>query len=123
MKSYPSTHKPRTVAGVLVSGLQSLWGGLGHAQTSQPEEAIHGIRASMQSCLMKYGAADTSLVYLRVTYAAELQDLWYLRGDVLAYVASSASESLARKELSWISDQFKGALPKGYLTRSSPLSS
>jgi len=60
-------------------------------------------------------------VQSRLIHAVDLQDLWYLRGDVMAAIASVSGESVARRKLSHISDMFKGHLPKGLSSRPSPL--
>ncbi len=75
----------------------------------------------MLDCLAHYGKDATSLVHLRVSYAKDIQDLWYLRGDVMAVIASADGEVVAKDKLSEISVRFKGLLPKGLVTRPSPL--
>jgi hypothetical protein len=60
---------------------------------------------------------------MRITEAIDLQDLWYLRGDVMAALAEIEGEASARRKLNQVSNMFKGLLPKGLSSRPSPLSS
>ena len=85
------------------------------------QSAVADIRESMLDCLTHYGKDATSLVHLRISYAKDIQDLWYLRGDVMAVIASADGEVVAKDKLSEISVRFKGLLPKGLVTRPSPL--
>lgn len=80
------------------------------------------IRESMLNCIDTYGGEGVQQLKKRLAYAKELQDLWYLRGDVLAHIAGVAGETKARQETAVLSNLFTGLLPKGMATRPSPLS-
>lgn len=67
------------------------------------------------------GASKFPVVQLRVSYANDIQDLWYLRGDLMAILANLYGEALARVQLTQISEMFKGLLPSGLSSRPSPL--
>jgi len=54
------------------------------------------IRRAMLNMVKESGGDKTKEVLRRVTYARGFQDLWYLRGDVLAAVASTSGELLLR---------------------------
>jgi hypothetical protein len=60
-------------------------------------------------------------VELKVVRANDLQELWYLRGDLMAAIAAVHGEAIARRNLIQISDMFKGFLPKALTSRPSPL--
>jgi len=75
----------------------------------------------MLDCLVQYGVDAKSSVHMRVSYASDIEDLWYLRGDVMAVIASNDGEVVAKKKLAQISDRFNGWLPKGLTSRTSPL--
>ncbi len=85
------------------------------------QDALEQIRAEMLASLGQVAAKTFPVVELRVTHANELQDLWYLRGDLMAAIAAIDGELVAREKLTQISDMFKGYLPKGLSTRPSPL--
>lgn len=121
VKHTESHKRLRWTAGFLISGMQSLFGNRPAHDPSRLRKAVHEIRESMLDCLTKYGKDTTSLVHMRVSYANDIQDLWYLRGDVMAVIAANDGEAVAKAKLSAISARFNGLLPKGLVTRSSPL--
>ncbi|WP_296466142.1 hypothetical protein [Rhodoferax sp.] len=82
---------------------------------------LNDIRHAMLDILGDNGAQTYPIVQLRVTYAEDVQDLWYLRGDVMAAVAALNGEVSARQQLADISAMFKGLLPSGLSARPSPL--
>lgn len=115
------TPKARWTAGFLISGVQSLFGSRSASEPSRLQVAIRDIRQSMLDCLAQYGVDAKSSVHMRVSYASDIEDLWYLRGDVMAVIASNDGEVVAKKKLAQISDRFNGWLPKGLTSRTSPL--
>jgi len=85
------------------------------------QSALEDIREAMLNGLEVEGAATASKLELKVTYASDLNDLWYLRGDVMAAIAAVDGEAIARRKLDQISSMFKGLLPKSLTARSSSL--
>ena len=67
------------------------------------------------------GASGYPLVRLRLSYANEIQDLWYLREDLMSVIAAIEGESVARSKLTQISQMFRGLMPRGMSTRPSRL--
>jgi hypothetical protein len=57
----------------------------------------------------------------RIRYASEVMALWYLRGDLMALLASRHGEVRARQNLKEITGMFADMLPKGLRSRPSPL--
>lgn len=105
----------------LVPGVQSFFNGQIEAHESRVHSALEDIREAMLEGLSAPGAASASKLELKVTYATDLNDLWYLRGDVMAAIAAVDGEAVARHKLDRISAMFKGLLPKSLTTRSSSL--
>lgn len=105
----------------LVTGLQRLFPGRDKANSSRAETALEDIREAMLDGLGVSSAVAATKLELRVTYAEDLQDLWYLRGDIMAAIAAVDGEALAREKLNEISDMFKGLLPRALTSRPSPL--
>ncbi|MCY7371561.1 MAG: hypothetical protein LH479_12070 [Polaromonas sp.] len=58
-----------------------------------------------------------------VTYAPEVQDLWYARGEVMAELAAMHGEVPARKKIAHITGMFRGLLPDALNSRPSSLTS
>ena len=85
------------------------------------QSALENIREAMLNGLNVAGAVTASKLELKVTYATDLNDLWYLRGDVMAAIAAVDGEVEARRKLDQISAMFKGLLPKSLTTRNSSL--
>ncbi|MDB5872178.1 MAG: hypothetical protein JWQ07_1620 [Ramlibacter sp.] len=91
--------------------------------TELPEVTIDDIREAMLALLMRVGADRFPHVARRIRYATDVQALWFLRGDLMAVLASSHGEAVAREELAEVSDMFENSLPQGLRSRPSPLSS
>lgn len=90
-------------------------------KTHQSQSALNGIRQAMLEVLGESSAIATLAVLIRVMNAADLQELWYLRGDVMSALAAFDGEAAAMRKLLQISDMFNGFLPPGFTTRPSPL--
>ncbi len=69
------------------------------------------IRQLMLCEIGEYGEKYYPGVARRVRYAADAQGLWYARSDVMAILASTHGETIARERLATISGKFKGLLP------------
>lgn len=101
--------------------MNSLLKGSGTAQSRRDAPTLNDIRHAMLDILGERGAQAYPVVHLRVTYADDVQDLWYLRGDVMAALAALDGEATARQQLADINTLFKGLLPSGLSARDSPL--
>lgn len=103
--------------------IQSIYGLLGGASQSTQalDHALAEIQESMLAALGQAGISRHVSITRRIRYARDLQALWYLRGDLMAALASLHGEMHAREKIAAISNQFQGLLPRGLTTRSSPL--
>lgn len=103
--------------------IQSIYGLLGGPQrsTKDLDDAIADIQTAMLGALSESGTKKFPAVSRRIQYAADLQALWYLRGDLMGALAALHGECQAREVILDISDQFQGLLPSGMSTRPSPL--
>ncbi len=92
----------------------SLMALLGHAErTPQALDArMEIIRKLMLRELGDYGERKFPAVTRRVRYAPDVQGLWYARSDVMAILASTHGETVARQKMASISSLFVGLLPK-----------
>jgi hypothetical protein len=109
------------IPSALVTGMQNLFNGFDNGQVSRAEMALEDIREAMLDGLGVTGAVAASRLELRVTHANDLQDLWYLRGDIMAAIASVHGEVMARQKLNQISSMFRGLLPRSLTSRPSSL--
>jgi hypothetical protein len=101
-----------------------LFGLLGHAvppSESRLEESIEDIRETMLGMLGDDGPRQFPHVTRRLRYAGDVQGLWYLRGDLMAVLATLHGEIEARRRIDSITLMFDGLLPGSLASRPSPL--
>ena len=70
------------------------------------------IRELMLHALGEYGEKKFPAIARRVRYAPDVQGLWYARSDVMAILANTYGETVAREKIAHISQRFNGLLPK-----------
>ena len=87
----------------------------------ESDEAFEDIRRAMLDELAICAYRVNPILQMRVTDASDVQDLWYLRGDLMAAIAANEGEVAAKRKVSHISNMFRGLLPKGLSSRPSPL--
>lgn len=102
----------------------SIYGLLGHPPA--PSESIlengtEDIREAMLALLGDGGARKFPQLTRRIRYANDIQALWYLRGDLMATLATLHGEIEARRRVGAITDMFSGLLPGSLNSRPSPL--
>ena len=85
------------------------------------EYSVEGIRESMLALVGDN--ADNSLLQVtrRIRYAVDVQALWYLRGEVMAVLASRHGEAVALERVEELTKMFHDFLPRGLQSRPSPL--
>lgn len=88
---------------------------------TDPTEGLDYIRKQLKDILQSTDHGKASSVYVKVSSASDVQQLWYLRADVMDAVAKTRGESAAKSELNALNDSFRALLPKGLATRPSPL--
>ena len=81
-------------------------------------EDIRGAMLSMASA----DSDDRALAVIRrIRYAADLEALWYIRGELMGLLARCHGEAVAWEMLEDLSVLFSDLLPPGLRSRSSPL--
>ncbi|MCM2252406.1 MAG: hypothetical protein NDJ19_08620 [Ramlibacter sp.] len=107
----------------IVSTISALFSsGLGSASPeSQAEVGIEEIRAAMLALIGNVDDRKFMHVVRRIRYATDVLSLWYLRGDLMAALASRYGEAEARESLKPITAMFTNMLPQGLKSRVSPL--
>jgi hypothetical protein len=103
---------------------ESIFGLLGSALTpsdSTLHDGTEDIREAMLETLGEAGSKQFPNVIRKIRYADDIQALWYLRGDLMASLAAIHGEAGARQRIASITDQFRGLLPRGQMSRPSPL--
>ena len=84
-------------------------------KTPQNICSIQTIRVAMLEELGQDGAEKFPLTHLRISYAEDVQDLWYLRGDVMTAISTFDGELIASKKIKQINQMFNGLLPHAFL--------
>ena len=108
----------------LKPNLRSIYGLLGNVpapSASVLEDGTEDVRELMLEALGDSGSRHFPQITRRIRYAADIQALWYLRGDLMAVLASMHGEKAARQKIASITAQFQGLLPGGLTSRPSPL--
>ena len=70
------------------------------------------IREMMLQELGDYVEKKFPAIARRVRFSSDVQGLWYARSDVMAILANTHGESVAREKIAKISKRFNGLLPK-----------
>jgi hypothetical protein len=90
-------------------------------ESALEDVGIEDIRTSMLALIGEIEEQKFLHVGRRIRYASEVMALWYLRGDLMALLASRHGEVRARENLKAITGMFADMLPKGLRSRPSPL--
>ena len=85
------------------------------------EERIDDIRQFMLRELGESAKKNNPRLVRTVTFAPEVQDLWYARGDLMAAFSDLYGETLARQKIAQVTRLFKGLLPVALNSRPSTL--
>ena len=104
----------------LTGGGTALFGAPPAAPASR-EVTIGEIRAGMLACIKSVDTDRFPHVAHRIRYAADVEALWFLRGDLMALLASSHGEEAAMRRMVAISAMFDSLLPEGLRSRQSSL--
>jgi hypothetical protein len=89
-----------------------------------PEEhaaAVENIRRKMLAMAVMGNADRAEALARRIRYAANVESLWYARGELMQLLAREHGEVLAREKVDALSELFRGVLPHGLRSRPSPL--
>ncbi|WP_227753761.1 MULTISPECIES: hypothetical protein [Ramlibacter] len=107
----------------LRNSIYGLLGGGSEPSDSVLENGTEDVREAMLSCLGPEAPRRFPHLTRRIRYAADVHALWYLRGDLMAALASLQGETAARETLAPITARFRGLLPGAMTSRPSPLES
>ena len=114
MRSLPSSFIPQ-----LRTSCMALLG-VGESASAAALNRTEDIRELMLDELGEQGEKKFPAVVRRVRYAPDVHGLWYARSDVMAILANTYGETIARDKMSRISSKFKGLLPESLTRRGGP---
>jgi hypothetical protein len=105
----------------LRSSIYGLLGSVAAPSESTLENGTEDIRDSMLTILGGTGPKDFPQITRRIRYADDIQALWYLRGELMAALATMHGEVVAREKIAAVTKMFHGLLPGSLNSRPSPL--
>ena len=102
------------------SGMHSLLGKSSPAAAVDRDAHIEAIRNAMLLCLEPFtDHSDRHFVQVqnRIRFCTNAEDLWYLRGDVMALLSATRGELAARQSVDGLAPLFEGLLPRSLTDR------
>lgn len=106
----------------LRSSLQALFSVSTSARQRADDPAtMNRVRGAMLALADRGPGQRSAVLARRIRDAADLQALWFLRADVMQWLARSQGEAAARVNLDEVSSLFADHLPRGLRARPSPL--
>jgi hypothetical protein len=85
----------------------SFWAILGQNVDSTPEVVVERARHAMLSALDELRDPGVRALDDKISYARDINALWYLRSDLMNAVASEQGEAAARNTLQGITNIFR----------------
>ncbi len=84
---------------------------------------LEDIRQTMMELANQDPSERAAKLVRRIRYAADVEALWFLRGEMMALLSRNLGEAGALSEIERLSAMFTDLLPSGLRSRPSPLSS
>ena len=103
----------------LRNGVHSLLGKSGGGIGMDRDGRLENLRDAMLDCIdarHATGMTPFAQMFTRIRHSNSAEDLWYLRGDLMALLSSLHGEAQAREKVDVLTPLFEGLLPPG-LTR------
>lgn len=96
---------------------ESFWAMLGRETSDTPDEVIEAIRVAMLDALDSHCDGNHCALDMKISFATDVSELWYLRPDLMNTISASQSESVARRALVNVTALFKGHHPSATPSR------
>ena len=100
----------------LRNGMHSLLGKSGASIAVDRDARLESLRDAMLECIdarHATGMTPFAQMFTRIRHSNSAEDLWYLRGDLMALLSSIHGEALAREKVDALTPLFEGLLPPG----------
>ena len=106
----PSRVRPR-VPNTRVVGMgirSSIWAVLGRSEPSDSADvALERVRKAMLLVVEEYGGDDHIRLDMKINFAREIAELWFLRPELMHLVAATQGEQVAQECMAEITALFK----------------
>jgi hypothetical protein len=96
---------------------ESFWAMLGRETSDTPDAVIEAIRAAMLNALDEHCSVDHYTLDMKISFARDVSELWYLRPDLMNSISASQGERIARQALVDVTALFKGHHPSATPSR------
>jgi hypothetical protein len=86
----------------------SFWAALGRdEETDSHDAALERVRKAMLAVVEEYGGDDHYRLDMKISFARDIAELWYLRPDLMQVVAQAQGEEVAQECVAKITALFK----------------
>ena len=86
----------------------SIWAALGLSEPSDSaDEALERVRKAMLLVVEEYGGEDHIRLDMKINFARQVAELWYLRPELMQVVAAAQGEQVALECMAEITALFK----------------
>lgn len=102
-------------------GTCALFGAIPPAPAGTSPASLDNVRELMLACIADADTDRHPSLARRIRCAADVESLWFLRGDLMALLAGRWGEAAALATLDDISNSFENLLPAGLRSRPSLL--
>jgi hypothetical protein len=86
---------------------ESFWAALGRDVSDSPDAALERVRKAMLLVVDEYGGENHYRLDMKINFARDVAELWYLRPELMQVVAASQGEEIARDCMVKITALFK----------------
>lgn len=88
---------------------------------AEQEDIVEEIRNRMVAMAQVDPSETGRALVRRIRYAADVHGLWFIRSELMALLAHTHGEAVARERLERLGELFARLLPEGLRSRPSPL--
>jgi hypothetical protein len=85
----------------------SFWAMLGRDTSDSPDVALERVRKAMLLVVEEYGGEDHYRLDMKINFAREIAELWYLRPELMQVIAAAQGEQIAQECMVGITGLFK----------------
>jgi hypothetical protein len=95
----------------------SFWTMLGRNVSEPPDAVVERVRQAMLFAVDTHCLASGYAMENKISYAPDINSLWYLRSDLMHAIASDQGEAIAAECVAAITTLFAGYQPGGNFSR------
>lgn len=85
----------------------SFWAVMGRDTSDSPDVALERVRKAMLLVVEEYGGENHYRLDMKINFAREIAELWFLRPELMQVVAAAQGEQVAKECMAGITALFK----------------